>query len=98
MSDTLGGAAAFALASDDGVIVSVTVDAKPPAKPPPPKVAPPPRTHVPGTQPPAHHHPHGPLASTGLPAIQLLLLAAVVVALGVLLIRVARPSSEVGNA
>src|SRR5690348_11539113 len=97
MSDTLGAGTACALARDDGVIVSVTVDAKPPAQPPPPKAAPPPTHHVPGTQPPAHH-PHGPLASTGLPAIQLLLLAAVVVALGVLLIRVARPSTEVGNA
>ena len=98
MSDTLGGATAFALASDDGVIVSVTVGAKPPAQAPPPKAAPPPAAHVPGTQPPAHHHPHGPLASTGLPAIQLLLLAAVVVAIGVLLIRAGRPSPEVGNA
>ena len=91
MSDTLGGATAFALARDDGVVVSVTVHVKPPAQAPPPKAAPPPASHVPGTQPPAHH-PHSPLASTGLPAIQLLLLAAVVVAIGVLLIRAGRPS------
>lgn len=97
MSDTFGGSTAFALASDDGVIVSVTVHAKPPAQAPPPKAAPPPAAHVPGTQPPAHQ-PHRPLASTGLPAIQLLLLAAVVVAIGLLLIRAGRPSPEVGNA
>lgn len=90
----------FALAGDNGVTVSVTVGAQPrPAQAPPPHAAPPPPRHVPGTQPPGHHGPHNPLAYTGLPATQLLLVAAVVVAIGLLvLICAGRHSSEVSNA
>ena len=97
MSHTFGYASALALANDNGVIISVTVGAKPPAQAPPPKAAPPPAAHVPGTQPPVHH-PHSPLATTGLPATQLGLVAAVVVAIGLTLVRAGRPLSEVGNA
>lgn len=89
----------LALAGDNGVTVTVTVDtAHRPPQAPPPHAAPPPARHVPGTQPPAHHGPHNPLAYTGLPATQLLLIAAVVVAIGLLLICFGRHSSEVSNA
>jgi hypothetical protein len=92
------GGAPLALAGDSGVTVTVTVDAQPhPPQARPPQAVPPPR-HVPGTQPPGHHAPHNPLAFTGLPATQLLLVAAVVLAIGLLLVRAGRHSSEVGNA
>ena len=89
----------LALARDNGVTVTVTVNAQPPPpQAPAPQAAPPPARHVPGTQPPGHHGSHNPLAYTGLPATQLLLVAAVVVAIGLLLIRFGRHSSEVSNA
>ena len=86
------------LTGGNGVTVTVTVGAQPPpAQAPPPHAAPPPARHVPGTQPPGHHGPHN-LAYTGLPAMQLLIIAAVVVAIGVLLICAGRHSPEVANA
>ena len=94
------GEGALALVADNGVTVSVTVDAAPkPAQAPPPHAAPPPAHHVPGTQPPGHYGPPTQLAYTGLPATQLLVLAAVVVAIGVALVTLAgRYTSEVRNA
>jgi hypothetical protein len=98
MSHTPGGAP-LTLVADNGVTVTVTVEARPqPHQAPPPHADPPPARHVPVTQPPGHHVPHNPLAFTGLPATQLLVVAAVVVAIGLLLIRAGRHSSEVGNA
>jgi hypothetical protein len=95
MSHTHGGPT-LALAGGDGVTVTVTVDAKPQVPAPP--AAPPPARHVPGTQPPGHHGSHNPLAYTGLPATQLLLVAAVIVAIGLLMLRAGRHCSEVSNA
>jgi hypothetical protein len=98
MVDTWGDIAIRLLVGDAGVTVTLTVPEQPHGpQADPPAAAPPPAHHVPGTQPPAHH-PHNPLAYTGLPAMQLLILAAMAVALGLLLVRAGRHSSEVGNA
>jgi hypothetical protein len=76
----------------DGVTVTVTVPSsvRPPA-------APPPSTSVPHSPRPVHH-PHGPLAFTGLPATQLLLVALVLAVIGVVLAQVGRPTPEAEHA